>query len=292
MVAPPGPTKGHRQVLGRGLGALIPGSHDRRDLFFCPIEQIVPSSDQPRSVINPDNLQELSDSIHESGVLQPVLIKREGDHYKLICGERRWRAAQMAGLDKIPALVRDVEDDESFALGLIENVQREDLTPIEEAAAFQRLISEFGYTQKELAQKIGKGRSTIANTMRLLDLPPSVRHHVAAGRLSAGHARAVLSVPKEKQESFAEDLVVGKVTVRRAEALAQPQKGSRKERPPASPPRLNERVANLRRLERTLRETLQTRVDIVDAKGVGRIEVHYDDDDTLQDIIDRLLQSP
>ena len=284
------PNKGQRQVLGRGLGALIPGSQDRRDLFNCPIDQIVPASDQPRTAINPNNLQELADSIHESGVLQPVLLRREGNHYRLICGERRWRAAQMAGLEKIPALVRDVGDDESFALALIENVQREDLTPIEEAGAFQRLISEFGYTQKDLAQKIGKGRSTIANTLRLLDLPASVRHHVASGRLSAGHARAVLSVPKEKQEKFAEDLVVGKVTVRKAEALAQPQKRPQKQRPASSKPRLNERVANLRMLERNLRETLHTRVDIVDRAGSGTIEIHYGDDDTLQDIIDRLLR--
>ena len=285
------PNKGQRQVLGRGLGALIPGSQDRRDLFNCPIDQIVPASDQPRAAINPNNLQELADSIHESGVLQPVLVRREGDHYKLICGERRWRAAQMAGLDKIPALVRDVGDDESFALALIENVQREDLTPIEEAVAFQRLIGEFGYTQTELAQKIGKGRSTIANTMRLLDLPASVRHHVATGRLSAGHARAVLSVPKEKQEKFAEDLVVGKVTVRKAETLAQPHKRAPKDRSTNTvAPRLNERIANLRLLERNLRENLRTRVDIVDKAGSGTIEIHYGDDDTLQDIIDRLLR--
>ena len=284
------PNKGQRQALGRGLGALIPGSQDRRDLFNCPIDQIVPAADQPRAAINPNNLQELADSIHESGVLQPVLVRREGDHFKLICGERRWRGGQMAGLDKIPALVRDVGDDESFALALIENVQREDLTPIEEAVAFQRLIEEFGYTQKELAQKIGKARSTIANTMRLLDLPAAVRHHVATGRLSAGHARAVLSVPKEKQEKFAEDLVVGKVTVRKAEALAQPKKRLPKERSTTVAPRLNERVANLRLLERNLRENLHTRVDIVDQSGSGRIEIHYDDDDTLQDIIDRLLR--
>jgi len=284
--------KNGRSVLGRGLGALIPGAEQRRDLFYCPVEDIVPTDDQPRTLINPDSLQELSDSIHQSGVLQPILLKREGNHFRIICGERRWRAARMAGLKKVPALVKDVDEDEIFALALVENLQREDLTPIEEATAYRRLISEFSYTQKDLAQKVGKGRSTIANAMRLLDLPKPVRRHVALGRLTPGHARAVLSVPKDKQEKFADDLVAGKATVRRAEALARPQQPKKRQQSTkTAAPRLSERSANLRRLERLLRDALQTRIDIRDQNGVGCIEIHYNDEDTLDEVIDRLLCS-
>lgn len=288
------PDKGRRNALGKGLGALIPGAEGRKSLFYCPVDQIVPTTDQPRRILNPASLNELADSIRESGVLQPVLVRREDQKYRLIAGERRWRAARMAGLDKIPALVKDVEGDELFALALIENVQREDLTPLEEAAAYDRLLTEFGYTQQSVAAKVGKARSTIANTLRLLDLPPAVQDHVQAGRLTAGHARAVLAVPRERRETFAAELIAGKASVRRAEELAKPRPAGRTSRSRSqsarTPSVIDERGANLRRLERLLSDELQARVTIADHGGEGRIELHYTDDETLQEIIDRLLE--
>jgi ParB family chromosome partitioning protein len=291
-----------RNALGRGLGALIPGGEARRELFHCPVDQIVPMAGQPRTTIDPTSLRELADSIEESGVIQPILLKREEGRYRLIAGERRWRAAKLAGIDKIPALVKDVDDDEAFALALVENVQRADLTAIEEARACRRLIDE-----------IGKARSTVANTLRLLDLPDVVQDHVAAGRLSAGHARAVLSVAKEDREAFASRVIEGNLSVREAEAEARHEvepepivpapepsapgaakRGSSSSAKgkvvafPTTHPR-NERGANLARLERMLREALHTDVAIVDREGSGVIELRYDSDATLEALVDRLL---
>jgi ParB family transcriptional regulator, chromosome partitioning protein len=288
-------TARRRQALGRGLGALIPGGEGERRLFYCPVDQILPPLEQPRSAINPATLRELTESIKESGVLQPVLLKRQGMKYRLIAGERRWRAAKLAGLAEIPAMVKDVEDDEAFALALIENVQREDLTPMEEALAYRRLLDEHGYTQKQLAEKVGKGRSTIANTLRLLDLPEAVQAQVQRGQLSAGHARAVLAVPQEEREAFTARLLRESATVREAEAESRP----RRDEPKAGPsvphlrpvdPLVEERRANLHRLERRLRESLDTNVRIHDRGGQGRIELFYDDDDILEAILDRLLE--
>ncbi|MCA9561848.1 MAG: ParB/RepB/Spo0J family partition protein [Myxococcales bacterium] len=287
-----------RQALGRGLGALIPGADQKRELFHCPISQIVPMQDQPRTVINPDALKQLADSIYESGVLQPVLLMRKGERYQLIAGERRWRAAKLAGLDKIPALVKEVDADDVFALALVENIQREDLTPLEEAQAYRRLLEEHGFTQKELAQKLGKGRSTIANSLRLLDLPDSVQGFVSSGRLSAGHARAVLSRPREEQVDFANRIVEEELSVRQAEAANKPEPIVEVITPSRGPsnrgPRLvatarNERSANIGNLERRLRETLHTAVKIHDDGGRGRLEIFFEDDDMLNLIAERLL---
>jgi ParB family chromosome partitioning protein len=285
-----------RNALGRGLGALIPGANRERDLVHCPIDDILPPAEQPRTAIHPEKLRELADSIRQSGVLQPVLLRRQDGRYRLVAGERRWRAAKMAGLERIPALVKDIEEDQAFALALIENIQREDLTPLEEALAFRRLIDEHGFTQKTLAETIGKARSTIANTLRLLELPDPVRRQLADGQLTAGHARAVLSVPKRDQATFAEHVINGQLTVRQAEAAAKPaapapesaRRAAKAQRPrrPAT-----ERGANLDHLEQRLRESLHTRVCIVDRGGRGKVELHYDDDDMLQEIVDRLLET-
>jgi len=285
-----------RNALGRGLGALIPGGETKRDLFNCPVDQIVPMVGQPRSVIDPANLQELVDSIAESGVISPVLLKREEGRYRLIAGERRWRAAKIAGLAKIPALVKEVNDSEAFALALIENVQRQDLTPIEEARACRRLIDEHGFTQADLARKLGKARSTVANSIRLLDLPHEVQDHVSNGRLSAGHARAVLSMPRERRVQFAARLVEGNLTVRQAEAEARPADVEPLRRPrqsksslTAKPRQRSERGASIERLERMLRETLHVGVNIVDRNGTGKIELLYDDDASLNAHVEKLL---
>ncbi|MBN1945072.1 MAG: ParB/RepB/Spo0J family partition protein [Bradymonadales bacterium] len=291
-----------RQALGRGLEALIPVAESQRKLFFCPIDAIDSSLDQPRSTVNPQTLSELAESIRQSGVLQPVLLRRDGERYQVVAGERRWRAAKMAGLDRIPALVKEMDEQERFVLALIENIQREDLTPLEEALAYRRLIDEHGYTQQTLAERVGKARSTIANALRLLDLPPTIQDHVASGRLTAGHARAVLSVAPERQTDFARDVLEKGLTVRQAEHQARPRPprelASSNEpvpgglqptsRQPESPG-AQERQANLAAIEARLRESLQTRVALVDRQGCGKIEIYYDNDETLQTVIDRLL---
>jgi ParB family chromosome partitioning protein len=283
-----------RQALGRGLGALIPGADSRRELLSIPVEDILPATGQPRAALNPSSLEALAQSIRESGVLQPILVKRDGTRYRLIAGERRWRAAQLAGLTALPALVKDVDDREGFALALVENLQREDLTPLEEALAYRRLLEEYGYTQEALAQKLGKGRSTIANTLRLLDLPEEVQQQVHGGELSAGHARAVLSLPASQQADFARELVARGASVRQAETAARPQ-SERSQSPPGKTrqSRLpDERRANLAHIERRLCETLDTRVVLSDRGGRGKIEIFYDDDDKLQELIERLLERP
>lgn len=284
-----------RQALGRGLSALIPGSSTERDLLFCQIDAIKPPTDQPRTAINPEALRELADSIRQSGVLQPVLVRREADGLRLVAGERRWRAAKMAGLSRIPALVKELSQDVAYAAALVENIQREDLTPLEEALGFRRLIDEFGYTQQSLAELIGRGRSTIANTLRLLDLPTTVQGYVASGQLTPGHARAVLSVPSGERLGFAKELIDSGSTVRDAESKAKPiaerkTKAADNERKDRSAQL--ERKANIERLERLLCEALQTRVRIDDRGRKGTIQIFYDNDDILSGVTERLLESP
>src|SRR5215813_9062567 len=182
-----------RKALGRGLSALFTetGSIDQ-DLIEIGIEQIDPNEVQPRQVFRQEKLEELAASLKANGVIQPVVVRRRGDRFQLIAGERRWRAAQLAGLHKIPAIVKDVPDTAVLELSLIENLQRENLNPIEEASAFKNLLDKLGYTQDQLAQRVGKDRSSIANSLRLLKLPPSIQTLVEEEKLSMGHARALI----------------------------------------------------------------------------------------------------
>src|SRR5262245_61133710 len=185
-----------RHGLGRGLGALLSGSPEvAGPVVELPIAAIGPNPNQPRKDFDDTALSELAGSLRRSGVLQPVVVRRLGDRYQLVVGERRWRAAKMAGLERIPAVVRDTTDSESLELALVENLLREDLNPMEEAEAYQRLLAEFGWTQEELAQRVGRDRSSIANCLRLLKLPDLVQADLRAGRLTMGHARALLSLP-------------------------------------------------------------------------------------------------
>src|SRR5438309_4902910 len=181
-----------RAALGRGLSALIPGGSpaQRKGVLVLGIEEVQPDRGQPRHHFDEAHILELAESIRSKGILQPLLVRRDVDRYVIVAGERRWRAAQRACLRVIPCLVRDVSEDEAFELALIENIQREDLNPVEEAEAYQRLIEHHGLTQEELAQRVGKDRSTVANAIRLLRLPDSIKEAVASGDLSMGHARA------------------------------------------------------------------------------------------------------
>ena len=215
---------GGRQALGRGLGALIPGksSAERRDYFECPIARIKRTADQPRQHFDDDALRELSESIAVSGLIQPLVVRQDGADYRLIAGERRLRAVTLLGLDTVPVVIKDVSPDEAFELALVENIQRQDLNPVEEAEAYQRLMGDRGYTQDQLAARVGKSRSAIANTLRLLNLGADVRARVASGELSGGAARALLSLPSPDAQAQAADAAVDQaLTVRQLESVAR-----------------------------------------------------------------------
>ncbi|MFT6395571.1 MAG: ParB family chromosome partitioning protein [Bradymonadia bacterium] len=244
---------------------------------------------QPRRHFDTERLNELAQSLRETGIIQPLVVRRndEGDGYTLIAGERRWRASQLAGLTHVPVVVREVTDRDAFALALIENIQREDLNPIEEALAFSRLIEEHEFRQEDLAQRVGKSRSGIANALRLLKLSPVVRDLVADGILSAGHARAVLSVEEDLQPLLAERIVTEQLSVRQAEDLARQMKnGASAEKPAADSPK-SELSPQLKSVQRKLMEHFGSRV-VLNRKpnGAGSLEVHYADDAGLQALLD------
>src|SRR5436190_1431402 len=226
----------HKKVLGRGLGALIPQKAEpapqpsvSSGLAYIPIEQILPNPYQPRRTFNEASIDELARSVREHGIVQPLVVTRVGDRYKLIAGERRFRAAQKAGLTSVPVVVKDaLKSADVLQLALVENIQREDLNPMEEANAYHQLHDEFGMTQEEIARRVGKERSTVANFLRLLKLPAAVKELLASGQLSMGHARALLAIESaKKQEALAERVVKNDLNVRQTEVLA-----SEKPKPP------------------------------------------------------------
>jgi ParB family chromosome partitioning protein len=211
--------------------------------------------------------------------------------YELVAGERRWRACQMAGIDEVPVVVREMSDAEAFATALVENIQREDLNPLEEAIAYQRLLDEFGYTQKTVSAAVGKSRSAVANSVRLLRLPSSVQAYVASGELSAGHARSLAALPADEAAELAEIMVLHGYSVREAEELVRESKEAAQK---AKKPRTKKTSqfrddAQVRRVTDELQQALGTRVKVKDRHGAGHIEIHYSDYDVLQDVLDRLL---
>ena len=211
-----------RAALGRGLGALIPGASaaERKGILMLGIEEIEPDRGQPRRYFDEVHIVELADSIRAKGVLQPLLVRRDSDRYAIVAGERRWRAAQRAGLREVPCIVREVTEPEAFELALIENIQREDLNAIEEAEAYQRLIEYHGLTQEELAQRVGKERSTVANALRLLRLPEPIKQAMSSGALTMGHARALLALSDETDLRRAAEKVINEaLSVREVEQL-------------------------------------------------------------------------
>jgi ParB family chromosome partitioning protein len=294
-----------RQALGRGLAALIPGAKPPdapaatgpgRDggqggLRTVAIEDVHPSGAQPRKQFDDARLDELAASIKTQGIIQPLVVRlRDGGGYELIAGERRWRAAQRAGLHEVPAVVRDVAEKRAFEMALVENLQREDLNPIEEAQGFERLIEEFGYTQEALAARVGKDRSTVANALRLLRLPASVRGLVIGGRLSMGHARALLGLDSEGAiERLARRVVTRELSVRQVEALVKRERdGAGAAKTPAPPARPS---ASARDLGDRLSRALGTRVRVVEeAPGKGRLEVAYHSLDQLDAVLARILR--
>jgi len=268
-----------RRALGRGLGALIPSTYleERSTESHVPLNAIQPNRLQPRQRFAEATIDELAESIQQKGILQPLLVRRVSGGYELIAGERRLRAAQRLGMEQVPVTIRDCADEEMLELALIENIQRENLNPIEEARGYRRLIDEFSLTQDEIAKRVGKDRSTIANTLRLLQLPQEVQSEIERGALSAGHARALVNAGSEAAKiKLAREILARRLTVRETEKLAK-----RQTRPLAD--------AELRAAEHRLTEALGTRVRLHTRRGgAGKIEIEYYSLDGLNALIDRL----
>jgi ParB family transcriptional regulator, chromosome partitioning protein len=282
---------GKRRALGRGLDALLPvaprapGS-ESKVAFLCPLEKIVPQKGQPRQHFDVSALETLAESIKEHGLLEPIVVRRApNDRFEIIAGERRWRACQRAGLREALVVVKDVTPENMFELALIENVQREDLNPIELAEAMERLIEEHGYSQETLGQRLGKDRSTITNALRLLKLPVRVRAKVIAGEISEGHARALLGAADAAViEEIAERIVRGKLSVRATEALARSSRNKAQKGGAASG-----KSAAVRDLEQRLTRALGTKVEVRDRGKKGEIAIPYADLDALDRVIAKLL---
>ena len=276
-----------RKALGRGFSALFPDTvieEEDRGLFYCPIESISPNPHQSRQDFGESELAELAQSIKEKGVIQPILVTKTKDGFQLIAGERRWRAAQKAGLDKIPALIRDVSPAEALQIALIENIQRQDLNPIEEAAAYQELLQRFNFTQDALSARIGKNRTTIANFLRLLKLPDDVQRDLIDGRLSAGHARVLVSIDSPSTQRKIRDLVIKRsLSVRQTEALAKRFLASKK-----SEAIRDEIESYLESLVNDLQNSLGTKVAIKRKGKKGRIIIEFYSDDELGRLVERL----
>jgi len=274
-----------RPALGRGIGALLDSAarEGGRKYFHCPIEELRPHKEQPRKSFDQGKMTDLVASIREKGIIQPLVVRRVDDHYQIIAGERRWRAAQKAGLLEIPVVIQDVSEDWAFELALIENIQREDLNPIEEAEAFSRLIGEFDLSQEEVAKRVGKDRSTIANALRLLKLPAPIRQDVLDQRLTMGHARALLPLEDEKKIMQVRNQVVSRrLSVRACEELVKKTKTAAK-RVPGTDARPDPELAHL---SRKMQQVLGTQVTILPKKQGGKIEISYY---SAQDL-DRLLE--
>ena len=280
-----------RHGLGRGLGALLPPApspatesvgreSDRGAVQELPVDAIYANPNQPRKDFETNALKDLSASLKQSGVLQPVVVRRAGQGYQLIVGERRWRAAKLAGIERIPAVIREATDAESLELALVENLLRENLNPLEEAEAYQRLLADFNWTQEELGERVGKDRSSIANSLRLLKLPELIQGDLRSGRLTMGHARALLALDTvAEQLKLREEILAHSWSVRRTEEGVKRSASIGARRPPR-------RSAELTALEDTLREKLATRVRLVGNERHGRIEIVY----TSREDLDRLLE--
>ncbi len=276
----------NRHGLGRGLGALLSSSApaDGGTVTELPVDAIVANPQQPRKDFADEALVELSRSLRQSGVLQPVIVRRRGQGYELVVGERRWRAARMAGLERIPAIIRDTTDAQSLELALVENLLREDLNPMEEAEAYQRLLTEFGWTQEELAQRVGKDRSSVANCLRLLRLPEIIQGDLRTGRLTMGHARALVSITAtEEQLRLRERILAESWSVRTTE------EDVKRKRPRAS--RSARRSPELAAVEDALRSALATRVKIIGNEQKGRIEIAYMSGEELDRLVGLLAPS-
>lgn len=290
-----------RSGLGRGLDSLIPGSSEPSEtpptsgsgLTELAVGDIDPNPHQPRSHFDEETLASLAASVRELGVLQPILVRPVGERYELIAGERRWRAARRAGLARVPAVVRTIDDSTSLEQAVVENLHRQDLNPLEEAGAYQQLIEDFGLTQEDVARRVGRSRSAVANILRLFQLPPSVQRMVRDGQLSAGHARALLGSPdRAYQEALARRCVDRSLTVRDVEeAVRARQAGDAPAPKPAAPEPGQVRPPGLLELEGLLSDRLDTRVSVSMGAKRGKVVIDFATVEDLERIY-RILTDP
>lgn len=292
------PSSRKRGGLGRGLNALVSEAEyetggssasvsNAASETKLPIEDIVPNPNQPRIHFNETELRELSESIQEHGVLQPLLVRKHGNGYEIIAGERRYQASKLAGLEELPVIIKDVDDEQMLALALIENLQRSDLNPVEEAKGYRQLIDASGMTQEALSKAVSKSRSAITNSLRLLDLPEVVQQMIFEGKLTAGHARAILAIPYEDARiKLAEKVVAEGLSVRATENLAplfsagETPKTTR----PATP-------QSFKKAARVLRQVFNTNVRVKSTRGKNKIEIEFKDEEELSRILGEMIQS-
>ncbi len=272
--------------LGKGLGALLGDDVMKSEgSLYLPISQVESHSGQPRKYFDEEALAELADSIREHGIIQPLTVRKlSSGYYQIIAGERRWRAARLAGLSEVPAIVIEADDRKAAELAMIENLQREDLNPMEEAAGFQSLIENYHMTQEEAAQRVGKSRSAVANSLRLLGLTPSVRAMVEDGRLSAGHARTLLPLSPALMERTAETVVNSGLSVRQTEALVKKLQTEKKEKAEKDPNAVDYTLE----AQKELSSHLGRGVKIVTSRKKGRVELEYYGLDDLNDLLEAL----
>jgi len=306
-----------RGGLGKGLSALIPQDTDTgediKEKSEIPISQISPNPFQPRREFDQEKLDELTESIKRHGVVQPVLLRKTGeDSYQLVAGERRFRAAKAAGLTEIPAIVKELSDREMMEIALIENIQRQDLNPVEEARAYKRLAEEFNLTQEQIAKRVAKSRSVIANSMRLLNLPAEILDYIVNEQLTPGHVRPLLTLPQEEAKKLAKIMVEQKATVREAESWAREYSEQKEEKKEAEDKKAQTRdikekddqqiisgkegkekdlPVELKEIQRILRDTVQTKVEIQETQKGGKIIIEYYTQDDIERILDLITGS-
>jgi ParB family transcriptional regulator, chromosome partitioning protein len=280
-----------RQALGRGLSALIPDTLPQAPSggdrgLDVDSDLLRPNRFQPRTAMDEEKIEELAQSIRSNGIIQPIVVRKVDGGYEIVAGERRWRASQRAGLLKVPVVVRDIPDERLLAVALIENIQREDLNPIEEATAYRRLADEYRFTQEQIADAVGKERSSIANFLRLLKLPQEMRANLGAGALSMGHARALLGLPDEAaQLRVGREVIAKNLSVRETEALVKKTAQPALEKPAAA-----EKDVHTRAAEERLRFTLGTRVRIARKRKGGTIEIDFASEEELNRIYEALIE--
>ena len=275
-----------KSALGRGMAALLPVVDERGKVYFsCPIEEISPLRGQPRKTFSGEKLDELAASIRENGIIQPLVVRSKEDRYELIAGERRWRAAQKAGLREVPVVIQDVSDQTALEMALVENIQREDLNAVEEAEAYLALMETLGLSQEELARRVGKERSTVANSLRLLRLPEEIKRDIVEERLTMGHGRSLLPLADSPLMKQARDEIIKRgISVRETESLVR-----RLQNPPAERSRSALLTPEMMDLQERLKRHFKAKVAINRSGKKGKIEISFGDTTELTRIIDLLL---
>ncbi len=276
----------NKRGLGKGLGALIPENDEKvqNSIIEIKITDVEPNDKQPRKAFNDEALADLSESIKEHGVVQPIIVRKVGNTYQIIAGERRWRASRLAGKKMIPAIVKECSNLEVMELALIENLQREDLNSIEEALAYKSLIEEYNMTQEEISKKIGKSRPSIANSLRLLQLPDDIKEMIASGKITQGHARALLAIDGEKKQlEVANKIVDQQLNVRQIEKMAKETKHKDKKEP-----LMDEYKIEIKQIEEKLKTALGTKVILHHKNNRGKIEIEYYSNEELDRILELL----